>query len=179
MSEELVNQLTLNFLISKSQLNKLNKKIKETSDERKIEELNKYRDKIQALFNQLLVLEHPNDLLFDVKNAFDLFVEKSIYYFKSKENEDDEKEEKQDIKEDIDFEKEINDIDNGNYEEQKDDLEEEQEDDLEEEQVTIVREKKKRIYSNSVDDIQKLPLNWFENVRRDYQKNKIIPRKKE
>ena len=30
-----------------------------------------------------------------------------------------------------------------------------------------------------VDDIQKLPLNWFENLRQNYKQNNIIPRKKD
>ena len=33
--------------------------------------------------------------------------------------------------------------------------------------------------SHGVDDIQKLPLNWFENLRQNYKQNNIIPRKKE
>ena len=37
----------------------------------------------------------------------------------------------------------------------------------------------KSSHSIGVDDIQKLPLNWFQNVRQNYKQNNIIPRKKE
>jgi len=33
--------------------------------------------------------------------------------------------------------------------------------------------------SKGVDDIQKLPLDWFQNIRQNYKKNQIIPMKKE
>ena len=32
---------------------------------------------------------------------------------------------------------------------------------------------------NKIEDIQKLPLDWFQNVRQSYKTNKIIPRKRE
>ena len=37
----------------------------------------------------------------------------------------------------------------------------------------------KKTNSVGVDDIQKLPLDWFQNVRENYKKNQIIPRKKD
>ena len=44
----------------------------------------------------------------------------------------------------------------------------------------IVKTKyKKPVNSVGVEDIQKLPLDWFQNVRQSYKTNKIIPRKKE
>ena len=73
MSDDLVNQLTLNFLISKQQLQKLNKKTKETSEQQKIKEIQEYSSRIKILFNDLLVHQHPEDLLFEVKIAFDNF----------------------------------------------------------------------------------------------------------
>jgi hypothetical protein len=36
----------------------------------------------------------------------------------------------------------------------------------------------KKNTSVGVDDIQKLPLDWFQNVKENYKKNQIIPRKK-
>ena len=33
--------------------------------------------------------------------------------------------------------------------------------------------------SHGVDDIQKLPLDWFNTTRQNYKINQIIPRKKE
>ena len=64
MSDDLVNQLTLNFLISKNQLQKLNKKVKENSDQIKVKEIQKYRKRIITLFNNLLDCQPPDDLIF-------------------------------------------------------------------------------------------------------------------
>ena len=111
MSDDLVNQLTLNFLISKKQLQKLNKKVKETSDQTKIREMQEYNDRIKKLFCDLLVCEPPDDLLYEVKNSFDIFIEKSIYYFRAHDNNTLLENErttniKDDIQEDIDYERE-------------------------------------------------------------------------
>jgi hypothetical protein len=211
MSDDLVNQLTLNFLISKQQLQKLNKKSKDTAEQQKIKEVQEYSDRIKLLFNDLLVYQPPEDLLFEVKIAFENFIEKSIYYLKAHDNTENlEKERTEEIHEDIDFEKEERDIINGNYKERSndeeseeeeqgygedDDEEQEKEDEEEEEEeednlcitnksVTrhpiIVKSKyKKTNTSEGVEDIQKLPLDWFQNVRQNYKKNQIIPRKKE
>ena len=46
-------------------------------------------------------------------------------------------------------------------------------------EVIVQNKYKKSTNSIGVEDIQKLPLDWFQNVRQDYKKNKIIPRKKE
>ncbi len=203
MSDNLVNQLTLNFLISKQQLQKLNKKTKETAEQQKYTEIQEYSDRIKLLFNDLLVYKLPEDLLFEVKIAFDNFIDKSIYYLKAHDNTEHlEKERTENIHEDIDFEKEERDIVNGNYKENSDEdgyesydeknseKEESEEEDEEEEehedikpithQPIIVKSKyKKSTTSEGVDNLQKLPLDWFQNVRQNYKKNQIIPRKKE
>ena len=129
MSNDLVNQLTLNFLISKTQLQKLNKKVKETSDQERLREIQQYNDRIKNLFNDLLVCQAPDDLLFEVKNTFDNFVDKAIYYFKAHDDNNELEMERSgnDIKEDIDYEREDREIEKGNY------LEEGQEEELEEE----------------------------------------------
>ena len=82
MSEDLVNQITLNFLISKSQLEKLNKKMKHNTDKKKKNNIDIYGDRIIELFNNLLVCNEPTDLLQEVKTGFDFFIDKCIYYFK-------------------------------------------------------------------------------------------------
>jgi hypothetical protein len=223
MSDDLVNQLTLNFLISKNQLQKLNKKVKETSDQQKLREMHEYNVRIKQLFCDLLVCQPPDDLLFEVKNTFDNFIEKAIYYFRAHDNNNALEFERtqnntDDTQDDIDYEREEREIENGNYKERSDskdeeeeegqdeeeegqdeeeegqDEEEEGQDEEEEEEVyksletnknvihdpVIVKSKYKNT-SNSVgvDDIQKLPLDWFQNVRQSYKKNQIIPRKKE
>jgi hypothetical protein len=223
MSDDLVNQLTLNFLISKQQLQKLNKKTKETAEQQKIKEIQEYKDRIKLLFNDLLVYQPPEDLLFEVKVAFENFIEKSIYYLKAHDNSEAlEIERSEEIHDDIDFEKEERDIVNGNYkekseeeeeeqdededeEEEEQDEEEEEQDEEEEEQdekeeeeqekekeyipktnnpikhhpIVVKSKYTKPTSSVGVDDIQKLPLDWFQNVRQSYKKNQIIPRKKE
>jgi len=80
MSDDLVNQLTLNFLISKSQLHKLNKK--KTENVNKNKDIKKYSKRINDLFNDLLVCKVPDDLLYDVRATFDDFIDKSIHYFR-------------------------------------------------------------------------------------------------
>ena len=88
MSEDYVNQLTLNFLISKTQLDKINKRAKNnTKNSRKMEK-EIYGQRITQLFNDLLVDEPSNILLQEVQKGFDLFVDKCIYYFKEVDNDE-------------------------------------------------------------------------------------------
>jgi len=224
MSDELVNQLTLNFLISKHQLQKLNKKIKEDIKEDKMNEIKLWSYRLKLLFNDLLVNTPPDDLLIDVKNAFDIFVEKSIYYFKAHDNTialENERNSNDIIHDDIDYEKEDREIEKGNYKERPNDELDEYTNDssyddnneseeannssssyednnnseedtpsttesniktsklLNHDPIIVARKYHKKTESTGVDDIQKLPLDWFENVRQNYKKNQIIPRKKE
>ena len=222
MSEDLVNQLTLNFLISRNQLQKLNKKIKENNENDRKSDKEIYKERIQNLFNDLLVDNPPENLIQEVKTGFDFFLDKCIYYFKASENNELLEKERTNnlndsdyIKEDIDFEKEERNIVNGNYKEndEDEDQEDEEEDDGEDEENDgededededkskdehyqnkfkvinktnplrdiNVKEKynKKYMKSEGVENIQQLPLDWFQNVRQEYKKNKIIPRKKE
>jgi len=260
MSEDFVNQLTLNFLISKHQLQKLNKKVKENADTSRKTDKELYGQRITKLFNDLLVNEPPDTLLQEVQIGFDLFMDKCIYYFKAVDNNDLFEKARTDdypsdniIHDDIDYEKEENSIERGNYKEDGDSedgdsedgdsedgdsedgdsedglkwgvrgfpvkeedseeggvrglgaqnpvKEEESEDrgvlfpvkeelnggikPVEEELkedirgLPVVKHKLyKKNTSVGVDDIQKLPLDWFQNVKENYKKNQIIPRKK-
>jgi hypothetical protein len=236
MSEELVNQLTLNFLISKNQLQKLNKKVNENIKNNRKTDKEIYNDRIKNLFNDLLVDQSPNDLLQEVKTGFDFFVDKCIYYFKALDNNELlEKERTSDypsntiIHDDIDYEKEERAIERGDYQEKEedDDDEDEDEEDYDEKEdededeedydekedeedydekeddkeyekedddkddelkvqyvtkvqhpVIVKHKYNKKNNSVGVDDIQKLPLDWFQKVRETYKKNQIIPRKK-
>ena len=233
MSEDFVNQLTLNFLISKHQLQKLNKKVKENADTSRKTDKELYGQRITKLFNDLLVNEPPDTLLQDVQIGFDLFMDKCIYYLKAVDNNDLFEKARTDdypsdniIHDDIDYEKEGNSIERGNYkeedlkwgvrgfpvkeEEEEDGSEEEDSEEEEEEDggvnpvvkgsikpvkedggvlnpvenggirgLPVVKHKLyKKNTSVGVDDIQKLPLDWFQNVKENYKKNQIIPRKK-
>jgi hypothetical protein len=85
MSDDLVNQITLNFLISKQQLQKLNKRIKQKEEDKMKTDMEIYKDKFVELFLKMLNDQAPSDLLEDVKHSYNYFVEKGIYYLKMKE----------------------------------------------------------------------------------------------
>lgn len=84
MSDEFVNQLTLNFLINKQQLQKLNQQNKKNAEQSNLDELNAYKIRIKQLFSDLLDNNPPDDLLYYVKTTFDAFVEKSMYYLRER-----------------------------------------------------------------------------------------------
>ena len=194
MSEDYVNQLTLNFLISKTQLDKLNKK--RHSDKQQIMKTEKeiFREEIYQLFDNLFDENAPTDLLNDVKDAYEHFIAKSIYYFKIQKTMNKEEEET-DIKEDINYDKECNYNDNeeekeDDNEDEDDNEEDEDEDDnededlepiIEEEPAKIVHKKHPNKYklTEGSEDIHKLPLDWFKTTRKNYTMNQILPRKKE
>jgi len=272
MSDDYVNQLTLNFLMSKTQMAKLNKKIAQDTSNNLKSDKAIFREDIKTLFNNLLDNDIPSDLLGDVKDCFDHFIDKSIYYIKlhkdniknnetnDKINDDDEynddeytnDDEYNNDEEDIVDDYEIN--ENENYEgrekisnEINGIIEDDSDDEVmnndevsddevmsneadaaeivddkvkiinEVENVVIKKYKDKRSLesnkgeksikemededdvkldnhnvkvnkkskqkglktSNGVDDIYKLPVDWFHNVRQNYKVTQILPRKKE
>ena len=85
MSDDLVNQITLNFLISKHQLQKLNKKIKQKEEDKMKTDMEIYKEQFVELFNKMVNDDFPDDLLEDVKHSYTYFVEKSIYYLKMRD----------------------------------------------------------------------------------------------
>jgi hypothetical protein len=227
MSEDFVNQLTLNCLISKTQLQKLTRHLKENTENIKKTNKEIYGDRVKQLFNDLLVDNPPDNVLQDVNMSFDYFFDKCVYYFKAIDNNESLEKDRfscDDIKDDIDYEREEREIANGNYREKENDELEEADDELEEaddeleeaddeleetdkleeadkleeieekpvikkthddrfniQSTLIVRKKTNKKTSNStgVDDIQKLPLDWFQSVKQTNKQNKIIPRQKE
>ena len=54
MSDDLVNQITLNFLISKQQLQKLNKKIKQKEEDKMKTDMEIYKDQFVDLFFKMI-----------------------------------------------------------------------------------------------------------------------------
>jgi hypothetical protein len=213
MSDDFVNQLTLNCLISKTQLQKLNRHLKENTETIKKTNKEIYGDRVKKLFEDLLVDRPIDNVLQEVNIAFDYFFDKCVYYFKAIDNneclEKDRIENNEDIiKDDIDYEREERDIANGNYREQdgeeeeeegygEEQEEEEQEEEEQEEREQIVKKtiddrfklqstlivrkktNKKTCNSTGVEDIQKLPLDWFQSVKQNNKQHKIIPRQKE
>ena len=137
MSDDFVNQLTLNFLISKNQLQKLNKKLKNSTETKRRRDKEIYGKRIQKLFNDLLVNEIPEDLLQEVNTSFVYFIDKAIYYLKAKDNNELFEKERCEsdivIQDDIDFEKEERDIANGDYVENNNEYNENEEDEEEDE----------------------------------------------
>ena len=86
MSQAYVNQLTINCLVNKDMINKhVNKK--QLKKEQK-EEIKFYRKRTYNLFKEIINGTPPEDLLPDVKYAYDNFVNASIHYFKTIDNND-------------------------------------------------------------------------------------------
>lgn len=81
MSQNYINQLTLDLLlnkdIKKGNLKKVNK-----------EEIKFYRKRTYNLFKEIINGNTPEDLLPDVKYAYDNFVNSTINYFKTKDRND-------------------------------------------------------------------------------------------
>ena len=175
-----VNQLTLNFLISKNQLQKLNK----LKQKEEVLEPEYDKKRIYELFKQLINNDKPDDLLEDVKTCFDAFIEKSIYYLEMHDKNEIIQNERttnisdeDDIKNDRDFddEEDINDEED----EYKDDEDINEDEDEYKVIKPYVKYSKKKSASNGVEDIHKLPMDWFNSARQNYKVNQIIPRKKE
>jgi hypothetical protein len=177
MSNELVDQLTLNLLISKTQLQKLNKKIKETTDNNRMTDKEIYSERIKELFSNLLVGNKPEDLLQDVETGFQFFLDKCIYYFKVRDT--NKNLEEQDVVEDV-VEDVVDDVvddsikDDIDYDkediEDDEDLEEDEEDIEDTNKPQLVNEVfKKRTKTDryvSSDSIQQLPLDWFQRCKK-------------
>ena len=86
MSQAYVNQLTINCLVNKDMINKhVNKK--QLKKEQK-EEIKFYRKRTYNLFKEMINGTPPEDLLPDVKYAYDNFINASIHYFKTIDNND-------------------------------------------------------------------------------------------
>jgi hypothetical protein len=208
MSEDFVNQITLNYLISSQQLNKLNKKIKQKEEDKLKSDKEIYKDQISELFTKCLNDDLPDDILQEVKNSFSYFIEKSIYYLKIKadnlannkecsaecsanaqeEEASGEEEDEEDVEQEEDEEDE-EDVESSEDEESVQAIEGYKEEEEEEEEEEAIEEEKKPqkvfkkaskpIHSEGVDNIQNLPLDWFTKVRCNYKQNKIISGKKD
>ena len=87
MSDAFVNQVTLDCLLNKEMFNKHVKNQKSKSINK--EERKFYKKRIYNLFKELLITkEEPEDLLPDVKYAYDNFIYSCIHYFKTIYNND-------------------------------------------------------------------------------------------
>lgn len=156
MSNDLINQITLSHLISKKQLEKLNKtNINENKNQKK----HLYKDRIIDLFINLLDEKEPNDTMSDVKKTFDYFVSKSIYYFElhdaylnvEKKDTNNEKEEyilDNDSKQDENTENNQEDTENNTEDEDVEQDEEEEEYDEEEDDEEEDEDDIEQNYSN-------------------------------
>ena len=87
MSQAFVDQITLDCLLNKSMFNAHVKHKKAQSNNK--EERKFYKKRIYNLFKELLINKaEPEDLLPDVKYAYDNFIKASINYFKTIDNND-------------------------------------------------------------------------------------------
>jgi hypothetical protein len=86
MSEAFVNQVTLDCLLNKQMYNNQikSKKAKQINKE----ERNFYRKRTFNLFKEMINGNTPENLLPDVKYAYDNFVNSTIQYFKTIDNND-------------------------------------------------------------------------------------------
>jgi len=82
MSIELVNEITLEYLISKEQHAKFMNKKKEGTNSCERKDKKFYRKRILNLSRDLLLNQIPDKILGDVKVAFDNYVKICISYFK-------------------------------------------------------------------------------------------------
>jgi len=190
MSDDLVNQITLNYLISKSQLQKLNNKIKQKEQDNMKSDKEIYKDQIGELFTKCLNDEFPDDLLQDVRNSFTYFIEKSVYYLKIKTNKTDTSasaDEVLDTDEDLDaddvLDADLEDADledadaNADLEDADEVLEEDLEDVTPVKPERVFKKNNKVVHSEGVENIQQLPLDWFTKVRCGYKQNRNLPLK--
>ena len=86
MSQAFVDQVTLDCLLNKEMFNKHIKNQKAKSINK--EERKFYKKRIYNLFKELITKEEPDDLLPDVKYAYDNFINSCINYFKTIDNND-------------------------------------------------------------------------------------------
>ncbi len=86
MSDSFLNQITLDCLLNKEMYNKhlRNKKLKQANkEERKF-----YRKRTYNLFKEIINGKPPKNLAPDIKYAYDTFVNATIQYFKTIDNND-------------------------------------------------------------------------------------------
>ena len=86
MSQAYVNQLTIDCLLNKDYINK-HIRNKQSKNENK-EEIKFYKKRIYNLFKEIISGNSPDDLLPDVKYAYSNFLNASISYFKTVDNND-------------------------------------------------------------------------------------------
>ncbi len=152
MSEDLVNQITLNFLISKQQLYKLNKKIKQKEEDKMKTDMEIYKEQFIELFNKMVNDDFPEDLLEDVKHSYNYFVEKSIYYLKMKAETNKSVNEIEDDVENKELQTNNDDLSETNNEEEDEDEEEEDEEDEEDEDDEDEKDKEEEDLSETNED---------------------------
>jgi hypothetical protein len=189
MSEDFVNNITLNYLISKTQLNKLNK-AKQVKENHVKNEKELYKEQIMALFCELLEDSSSVNVLQEVKNGFDYFIDKTIYHIKMKKITEDQ-EENRNKNEPIIVTKsrsssscDDNNKEDEENEEDEDDEHEHDEDELDDKHEQDCTSKQNDIFHNHLEKdtvvYKKYPdkFNWFNMVKNEKKSNKIVPRVK-
>ena len=86
MSDAFINQITLDCLLNKEMFS--NHVRRQRSKQLNREDLKFYRKRIFNLFKEIISEQPPKDLLPDVKYAYDNFLNSSIHYFKTIDNND-------------------------------------------------------------------------------------------
>lgn len=86
MSQSLVNQITLNYLLNKQTM--AQRVMKQREKQINKEDFNFYKRRIFNLFKEIIIGKSPSDMPPDVKYAYDTFIKASIHYFKVIDNND-------------------------------------------------------------------------------------------
>lgn len=86
MSQAYVNQLTIDCLVNKDFVNKYIKN--KQSIKKNKEDIKFYKKRIYNLFKEIITGNSPDDLFSDVKNAYNNFINVSISYFQTVDNND-------------------------------------------------------------------------------------------
>lgn len=151
-SSDYVNQITLNCLISKSQLMKINNtKIKKNLNVERNKKIKKYHSQLLELFEKLLNKSEPSDLFDDVKSSYIHFIDKIIIYLDNINADDlieeqkEEKEQKEDIQEDNLLNNKINDMMNRCYDDKYNEM-------ITTEEHDQCQEEDQEIYDDDEDD---------------------------
>jgi hypothetical protein len=196
MSEDFVNNITLNYLISKNQLQKLNKKMKQTKEEAMKSDREIYKEKIISLFMELLENDRASvNVLEEVKNGFDYFVEKTIYHIKMQEITQERENELQKCKENdkitvtksssssslVDIDDTNGHIDDDNIEEEDCDEDEDVDEDVDEDEELFSEDLEEEKETKAKPQVvfkkhSTQRFDWFDKVKNEKISNKIIPK---
>jgi hypothetical protein len=174
MSNDLINQITLNYLISKQQLEKLNK-CKENPANKQKQKREIYKQRVLELFTNMLDGNHPDGLLMEVKKSFDYYIDNCIYYFEVHDNHIEIEEKRAGV---------INNVQKEDHDEEdfEEDCDEESDEDCDEDSDDLQNDTNYQevsdIEASNNDEIEIKTLKTPTNMHLTSQENHVYPKKK-